>query len=127
MYVKKREIDNDKLIHMYNDDAATYAEICEEFDISLDTLRKRIKQYGLQPRRKPVCVDEKEFKEAYFAGLSRYQLAKKFRICRSTVARIVKQLKLREYEIHCFNSSSFSSKYSSISDSCSCGLNLTPK
>jgi len=75
---------------------ATHKEICEAFGISPDTLRKRIKEYGLPRRRQPLSIDIEAFRESYYSGLSSYQLAKNFGICRSSVARIVKQLGLRE-------------------------------
>jgi hypothetical protein len=93
--VKKREIDIGRLIGMYNS-GATHAEICDAFDISIDTLRKRIRELGLPPRRQPLSIDEEEFREAYYSGLSSYKLAETFGICRSTVAKIVKELGLRK-------------------------------
>lgn len=115
--VKKRGIDSDRLIELYMSDIKYY-DICEAFGISLDTLRKRIKEYGLPPRRKPLSIDMEEFREAYAEGLSTYKLAEKFGICRSTVHRFVKRLKLRENEInraHFPNSAISSSNDSSMS------------
>ena len=74
----------------------THDKICEEFNISLDTLRKRIKQYGLPRRREPLSIDIEAFRDAYYSGLSSYKLSEKFGICRSTVTRLVKELKLRQ-------------------------------
>lgn len=96
--MKKREIDCDKLIQLYNN-GATLKEICDAFDISIDTLRKRIKQYGLPRRRQPLSIDIEAFKNDYYSGMSSYKLAETFGICRSTVTRLVKELKLRENEI----------------------------
>jgi uncharacterized protein YjcR len=73
-----------------------YADICEAFGISLDTLRKRIMEYSLPPRRPPLSINIEAFKDAYYSGMSSYKLAEKFGICRSTVWKIVKELKLRE-------------------------------
>jgi hypothetical protein len=97
--LKKREIDCDKLIQMYND-GATHKEICDAFDISIDTLRKRIRELGLPRRRQPLSINIEAFRESYYSGLSSYRLSKEFKICRSSVAKIVKELKLREYEIN---------------------------
>lgn len=96
--MKKREIDSDKLIQMYMS-GAKHTEICLEFDISIDTLRKRITELGLPPRRPPITVDIEEFQAAYYSGMSSYKLAETFGICRSTVTRLVKELKLRQKEI----------------------------
>jgi hypothetical protein len=95
---KRKEIDEDRFIEMYN---AGYrlCDMCIEFDICIDTLRDRITDLGLSPRFTPVQVDEKEFKEAYFAGLNCRELAKKFKINRSRVATITRKLGLREKEI----------------------------
>jgi len=93
--VKKREIDCNKLTQMYMS-GATHKEICVEFDISIDTLRKRIKQLDLPRRRELLSLDIEEFRAAYYSGLSSYKLSEKFGICRSTVTHIVKELKLRE-------------------------------
>ena len=93
--MKKREIDCDKLIEMYIS-GATHAEICDAFDISIDTLRKRIRELGLPRRRQPLSIDIEAFQDAYYSGMSSYKLAEKFGICRSTVWKIVKELKLRE-------------------------------
>ena len=93
--MKKRELDRDKLIQMYIS-GITHDKICEEFNISLDTLRKRIKQYGLPRRREPLSIDIEAFRDAYYSGLSSYKLAETFGICRSTVTHLVKELKLRE-------------------------------
>jgi phage regulator Rha-like protein len=93
--MQKRELDKDLFIEMYMSDMRYY-DICEAFGISLDTLRKRIKEYGLPRRRPPVTVDLEAFKNAYYSDVSSYKLAEKFGICRSTVTRLVKELKLRE-------------------------------
>jgi len=93
--VKKRELDRDKLIQMYMS-GITHDQLCNEFNISLDTLRKRIKQYGLPRRRQPLSIDIEAFRESYYSGLSSYRLSKEFKICRSSVAKIVKQLGLHE-------------------------------
>ena len=93
--MKKRELDRDKLIQMYMS-GITHDQLCKEFDISLDTLRKRIKEYGLPRRRPPITVDLEAFKNAYYSDVSSYKLAETFGICRSTVWKIVKELKLRE-------------------------------
>jgi uncharacterized protein YjcR len=88
----------DKLIQMYML-GYTHVELCEAFGISPDTLRKRIKEYGLPRRRQPLSIDIEAFKNDYYSGISSYKLAETFGICRSTVTRLVKELKLRENEI----------------------------
>ena len=92
--MKKRELDRDKLIQMYMS-GAKHTEICDAFDICAATLREKIKEFGLPPRRKQISIDEADFRAAY-DQLSSYKLAEKFGICRSTVARITKELGLRE-------------------------------
>ena len=79
--MEKRKIDREKFTASYNSDK-TYAQICAEFKISLDTLRKRIKQYGLSPRRHPLSIDLEAFRESYYSGISSYKLAETFGICR---------------------------------------------
>jgi hypothetical protein len=96
--LKKREIDSDRFIEMYNS-GATHAQLCVEFDICADTLRKQIRELGLPRRREPVSIDIDEFRCAYYEGLSSYKLSEKFGICRSTVRSLVKKLKLRENEL----------------------------
>ena len=93
--MQKRELDKDLFIEVYMSDMRYY-DICNAFGISLDTLRKRIKQYGLPPRRHPLSIDLEAFRESYYSGISSYKLAETFGICRSTVTRLVKELKLRE-------------------------------
>jgi hypothetical protein len=80
---------------MYNS-GATISQLCKEFNRCTSTVRDKIKEYGLPPRRLPLTVDIEKFRCAYYSGISSYQLAKNFRICRSSVARIVKELGLRE-------------------------------
>jgi len=93
--MKKRELDAEKLIEMYMS-GVEYSDICGEFGVSVSLLRKRIREYGLPPRKQPLVIDVEMFKVAYNQGLSSSQLAKKFGICRCTVARFVKELRLRE-------------------------------
>ena len=93
--MKKRKIDRDEFVKMYLA-GESYSHMCKTFWISLDTLRKRVKKYELPPRRPPLSINIEAFKDAYYSGMSSYKLAEKFGICRSTVWKIVKELKLRE-------------------------------
>ena len=93
--MEKRKIDRDEFVKMYLA-GESYSHMCKTFCISLDTLRKRVKKYELPPRRLPLVINIEAFRESYYSGLSSYKLAETFGICRSTVTRLVKELKLRE-------------------------------
>jgi hypothetical protein len=93
--VKKRQIDIDRFIEMYNS-GTPYSQLSEEFNLCPSTVKEKIKELGLPGRRESLSLDIEEFRAAYYSGLSSYKLSEKFGICRSTVTRIVKELKLRE-------------------------------
>lgn len=90
----KLNINKDEFVSMYNK-RCLQNEIALHFDISVASVQKQRKLYGLPSRRKSFyTVDENEFKRLYNEGVLLQEIAKKLKISRSYVFCIRKQLEL---------------------------------
>jgi biotin operon repressor len=52
---------------------------------------------------KKIEIDKEAFKKAYLAKTSLAELARQFGICRSSVSKLIRSMKLREIELRDYN------------------------
>lgn len=86
-------IDEDKFCKMYLD-GISHDQLCEEFGICIDTIRRLKKKFNLPSRKKKSSYNESDFIAAYNDGHSNHKLATMFMMERKTVSSKITELGL---------------------------------